>query len=127
MSATNISLIIAFCALAVSISHIYFQYFHKKRKIYFLSLGLANNKRFRFGIANGGNHNVFICGISVNLKESNQVKLRKFKSLGPLYVKNDSLVLSSNEIQEFTLDIPNEIPKGLTPKVERNEHKKRGD
>ena len=120
MSVTTISLIIAFSALAVSITSVYFQFFHKKRKIYYLSLGFSANNKYRFGIANGGNHNVFLCGMSVNLKESNQERLQKFMSISPLYVKNDSLILPANEIQEFSLDIPNEIPKGFTPKVVGN-------
>jgi len=113
------TMIIAFCALAVSITHVYFQFLRKKRKIYFLFLGLSKYRRWRFGIANGGNHNVFLCGISVDLKEPTQGRGYKSVAAGPLHVKNDSLILSANEIQEFGLDIPDEIPKGLSPKVKK--------
>lgn len=124
MSATAISLIIAFCALAASAISIYFQFFHKKRKIYFLCLGLSKNKGCRFGIANGGNHNVFLCGISVNLTQPNPERGRKSISISPLHVKDDSLILPANEIREFSIDIPNEIPAGLIPKVECDENNK---
>ena len=113
--------IIAVCALAVSITHVYFQFLHKKRKVYFLFLGLSKDRRWRFGIANGGNHNVFLCGISVDLKGPIEGTGYMFVAAGPLYVKNDSLILSANEIQEFGLDVPDEIPKGLPPKVKKGE------
>lgn len=115
---------IAFCALAASAISVYFQFFHKKRKIYFLFLGLSKNKGCRFGIANGGNHNVFLCGISVNLTEPNQERGRKSILISPLHVKDDSLILPANEIREFSIDIPNEIPAGLTLKVEGDENNK---
>ena len=117
----TVTTIIAVLGLAVSVTHVYFQYLRKKRKIYFLFLGLSKDRRWRFGIANGGNHNVFLCRISVDLKGPIEGIGYMSAAAGPLYVKNDSLILAANEIQEFGLDIPGEIPKGLPPKVKKGE------
>lgn len=121
------TLTIAWLALLASGVSIYFQFFHKPRRLRFISMPAHSDGKIRFGLCNSGKVNVFITGIAVNFYwPIGNSKAQKFCSAGKLCCTQK--ILAPGDIAEHTLELappPQPVFEHIPPKKKPNGEEER--
>lgn len=98
-----IQYLISGLALFASGLSIYFQFFHKPRRLRVISMPLSKNDNMRFGLCNGGKVNVFITALSVDLVWPFQGVGHQMISVGE--VRCFQRTLSPGDIAEHSFEL----------------------
>lgn len=118
---------IAWLALLASGVSIYFQFFHKPRRLRFISMPAHGDGKIRFGLCNSGKVNVFITGMSVNFYwPISNSKTQKFCSAGNLFCTQK--ILAPGDIAEHILELappPQPVFEHISPKKNPNGEEER--
>jgi len=117
------ALTIAWLALLVSCISIYFQFFHKPRRLRVISMPFNNDRHMRFGLCNGGKVNVFITALSVDFSWPFQEKGYLTTSVGEVHCSQKTLGPGDIAEHSFELKAPPQLVLEQVP-LKRNDEGK---
>jgi hypothetical protein len=96
--------IISGLALIASATALFFQFFHRPRRIRVITMPLdMNGRTMRFGICNGGKMNIFITGLSVNFNWFHDDHSKREVSVGT--VTCSKKILTPSDIVEYSFEM----------------------
>ncbi len=112
------TLLISCLALLGSGISIYFQFFHKPRRLRFISMPVHSDGKIRFGLCNNGKVNVFITGLSAHFCWPVKDSLAyQFSSVGE--VRCSQKILAPGDIAEHAFELkppPQPVFEHISPK-----------